>query len=268
MAPPTEDIQTALKELFNRMDTLATKDDVHQMKEHVKKFTDDVMAKLERMEGQLLDVESKTAAVTKEVKVYKGKTTRLENNLNNHELRMQQAEREINDLEQYSRRSHLRLYKLPEAARGKTEDLTSKVCSIFTDLVGVKTVPADIEVVHRAGRVGERARPVLVRFFDRKKRDEILRNRRKLKGKNLVVDEDLTVMNYKLLKKAQGHSAAMSVWSSNGKVLAKVKTGQIVKLNIHCDVGEVLEKAMNGHHDNSQGSSVISSSSSSSIGTG
>jgi hypothetical protein len=247
----SEPVQAALKELFDRMGTLATKEDVQQMKDHVKTFTGEVMEKLEKMEGQMLDLETKAATVAKEVKVVKGKTTRLEHNLTDHDVRIRKMEREVNDLEQYSRRSHLRMYKIPEVATGLNEDLTKKVCDIFTDLVGVKTVAGDIEVAHRVGRVGDKARPVLVRFFDRKKRDAILQNRRKLKGKNVVVDEDLTYLNYKLLRTAQSHTATMSVWSSNGKVLAKLKNGQTIRLNIHSVVDEVFAKAMSGRQDSS-----------------
>lgn len=254
MAEKGEPVQAALKELFERMGTLATKEDVQQMKEHVKTFTSEVLEKLERMEGQILDLEAKTMAVGKEVKVVKGKTTRLEQNLNDHDIRIRRMERETNDLEQYSRRSHLRVYRIPEAATGQPEDITKTVCGIFTDLVGVKTVPGDIEVAHRAGRMGDKARPVLVRFFDRKKRDAILQNRRKLKGKTVVVDEDLTYANYKLLKAAQSHTATLSVWSSNGRVLAKVKNGQTVRLNIHSDLDVVFKQAMNGHQDSSMDS--------------
>ena len=256
MAEKTDDpIQASLKELFNRMGTLATKEDVQTMRDYVQKFTHDIMEKLDKMEGQILEVESKTAAVAKDIKIVKGKTTRLENNVNDHDIRLSRVEKEMNDLEQYTRRWNLRVYKVPEAPTGKTEDLTKRVCSIFTDLIGVKTVPQDVEVAHRAGRVGERARPVLVRFFDRKKRDDILQNRRKLKGKGFVVDEDLTVLNYKLLKKAQGHSATMSVWSSNGKILSKLKNGQIIKLNIHSDIDTVFERVMGGHNDSLQNNS-------------
>ena len=245
-------VQAALKELFDKMGTLATKEDIQLMKDHVKAFTGEVLEKLEKMEGQMVELESKTTAVAKEVKVVKGKTTRLEHNLNDHDVRIQKLEREMNDLEQYSRRSHLRVYKIPEAAKGQKEDVTKKVCSIFTDLVGVQTGPEDIEVAHRAGRLGDKPRPVLVRFFDRKKRDLILQNTRKLKGKNVVIDDDLTFLNYKLLRTAQSNTATMSVWSSNGKVLAKLKNGQTVRLTIHSDVDLVCAKAMNGQQDSSQ----------------
>ena len=47
-----------------------------------------------------------------------------------------------------------------------------------------------------------------------------------------------------MLKKANEHSATMSVWSSNGKILAKVKNGRIVGVNIHIGLDEAFRRAM------------------------
>ena len=67
-----------------------------------------------------------------------------------------------------------------------------------------------------------------MRFFDRKKRDIVITSRRNLKNKGIVIGEDLTYASYQVFRKASEHSATMSVWSSNGKILAKVKNGRIV----------------------------------------
>ena len=96
-------------------------------------------------------------------------------------------------------------------------------------------------------RSSTRARPILVRFFDRKKRDSVIISRRNLKNKGIVIGEDLTYANYQVFRKASEHSATMSVWSSNGKILAKVKNGRIVRVNIHTDLDEAFRRAMSGN---------------------
>ena len=45
-------------------------------------------------------------------------------------------------------------------------------------------------------------------------------------------------------KRANEHSATMSVWSSNGKMFAKVKNGRIVRVNIPTDLDEAFRRAM------------------------
>ena len=48
------------------------------------------------------------------------------------------------------------------------------------------------------------------------------------------------VVYYQVFRKASEHSATMSVWSSNGKILAKVKNGRIVRVDIHTDLDEAF----------------------------
>ena len=50
-----------------------------------------------------------------------------------------------------------------------------------------------------------------------------------------------------MFRKANEQSATMSVWSSNGKILAKVKNGRIVRVNIHTDLEEAFRHAMSGN---------------------
>ena len=160
----------------------------------------------------------------------------------------QQNERELNDLQQYSRKWNLRVFKVPEKEKETAADCTAKVCAILSDKVGIPITASDIEVAHRTGqRSSTRARPILVRFFDRKKRDSVLTSRRNLKNKGIVIGEDLTYANYQVFRKASDHSATMSVWSSNGKILAKVKNGRIVRVNIHTDLDEAFRRAMSGN---------------------
>ena len=234
-------VQAALDKISQRLDTLATRTDADQIKVEVKNLTQTFIEKLEKLEGRLFDIETKTDKTEAEKK----KTEILTDTVKQQERRLRQLEREQNDLQQYTRRWNLRVYKVPEDKAESADDCVSKVCSIFSDKVGVPVNAADIEVAHRVGqRSSTGSRPIIDRFFDRKKRDEVLRNRRNLKRKVFVVGEDLTYANYQVSKKAMEHSATLAVWSSNGRILAKVKNGRIVRLNIHKDLDEVFKRAM------------------------
>ena len=238
-------VQAALDKISQRLDILATRTDVDQIKVEVKNLTQTFIEKLEKLEGRLFDTETKTDKIEAEVKAEKKKTEILTDTVKQQERRLRQLEREQNDLQQYTRRWNLRVYKVPEDKAESADDCVSKVCGIFSDKVGVPVNAADIEVAHRVGqRSSTGSRPIIVRFFDRKKRDEVLRNRRNLKRKVFVVGEDLTYANYQVSKKAMEHSATLAVWSSNGRILAKVKNGRIVRLNIHTDLDKVFKRAM------------------------
>lgn len=239
-------ISEALEQIHQRLDALATKEDVSGIKSELKELSETFVKKIEKLEARLFEAEARTDRVEAEVKSIRKKNEEMLNMMRHQENKSLQNERDINDLQQYSRRWNVRVYRVPEV-RGETqEDCIQKVCRIFSADVGVATGPEDIEVAHRAGQQSsEKARPIVVRFFDRKKREAVIGARRNLKNKGTVIGEDLTAANYKLSTAAFKHSATMSVWTTNGKVLAKLINGQVVRLNIHMNLDEFFKKMIN-----------------------
>ena len=72
----------------------------------------------------------------------------------------------------------------------------------------------------------------------------MLANRKKLKGKGVSVDEDLTAANYKLARDAYKHLYTLASWSSQGKVFAKLKNGKTVGIKYGADINELFKKEM------------------------
>ena len=108
-------------------------------------------------------------------------------------------------------------------------------------------------MAHRTGRPsGTKSRPILVRFFDRKKRDQIIANRHNLKNKGIVIRDDLTFANYKVYMAAANHSACSSAWTVNGKILAKLTNGVKMKLDMHTDVDRAFRRVMGGRKPDDQ----------------
>ena len=104
-------------------------------------------------------------------------------------------------------------------------------------------------MVHQQSSFASRERAVvlvLFRFFDRKLRDPILANRRKLKSKGTVIGEDLTFANHKVYMAAVKHSACSSAWTVNGKIFAKLTNGTKMKLDMHADVDRAFRRVMGG----------------------
>ena len=145
-------VQAALDKISQRLDTLATRTDVDQIKVEVKNLTQTFIEKLEKLEGRLFDIETKTDKTEAEVKAEKKKTEIPTDTVKQQERRLRQLEREQNDLRQYTRRWNLRVCKVPEDKAESADDCVSKVCSIFSDKVGVPVNAADIEVAHRVGQ--------------------------------------------------------------------------------------------------------------------
>ena len=240
-------VQEVLEKVNKRLDFLATKEDVRTIQEELKTLTDTFMHKVKELEGRVFEMEAKTDKTESQVAAVK-KNEGLQNMIRQQDRVIKQNEKDINDLQQYSRRWNVRVYRVPEVQGETADDCVKKVCQIFTKDVGVATSPTDIEVAHRAGKYSDQqARPILVRFFDRKKRDAVIGGRRKLKNKGTVIGEDLTYANYRLSTAAFKHSATLSVWSTNGKVLAKLKNGQTIRLNIHMDLDDAFRRAMSSN---------------------
>ncbi|XP_076449959.1 flavin-containing monooxygenase 1-like [Babylonia areolata] len=144
-------------------------------------------------------------------------------------------------------------YQNPKLRSLKQQTPALKLSDLFTSKLGVAVTEADIEAAHRTGsRTPQhtRPRPMIVRFLSRRKKDEVLANRRKLKGnpQKISIAEDLTSLNFKLLKEAKEHSATLDAWSSRGKIFAKIKNGKTVRwmwmLMRYCAVQCTLQQKM------------------------
>ncbi|KAL8559463.1 hypothetical protein ACOMHN_037127 [Nucella lapillus] len=200
-------LQKAVETINERLESLSAKSVVVQMRAEVKDLTDMFKEKIEGIEGRLLDVECKIDNLESGSRNAKKFNEGLKNMVTQCDSCLKQCEKEQNDLQQYSRRWNLRVYRVPEQTKETAGDCVDKVVKIVNEGVGVKLTQGDVEVAHRTGhQSGKQARPIIVRFFDRRKRDEILQNRRKLKNKGTVIGEDLTYANYQLSKRAMEHS--------------------------------------------------------------
>ena len=134
--------------------------------------------------------------------------------------KLEQLEVANNNLEQYTRRNNLRISGIPET---QNEDTDVLVTSLAKEKLGVNISPGDIDRSHRIGkRLPEGTRSIIVKFISYKSRNEVIRNRRKLKGSKTVIREDLTKINQLLLKSANDNPVIKSAWSLDGRVYAIV----------------------------------------------
>jgi TolA-binding protein len=215
----------------------------------VQQRTQTFSEQIQKLEGKVFECETKNDKLQQEVNILKKEKDLLRDAVKRHDNQMRSVQKATNDSQQYSRKWNLRVFRVPEATGETAEDCIRKCVDIFSHKVQVPTTEKDIEVAHRTGQQSSsKSRPVLVRFFSRRKRDQILANRRKLKNKGIVIGEDLTVANYKLYRDAMQHSACASAWTSNGKVLAKLKNGKFLKLDIHTDVNQAFRRVMAGQN--------------------
>ena len=137
----------------------------------------------------------------------------------------------IEDLQQYSRRNCLVITGLPERRGENTDEVIQNFAASKLDVVINDT---DIDRTHRLGKptVGK-PRPIIAKFSRYNVRHRVIKERRKLKGQNIGVQEHLTPFTQHLLSKAKGLSKrapwVKNVWTWDGKVTLLVETTNIKK---------------------------------------
>ena len=165
------------------------------------------------------------------------------------ETRLSSCEADLDQLEQYSRRTNLRFFGVPESEKG--EDTTSKLPTIVNETMGVTPpiVNADVVTSHRLGRrmpgadAQTRPRPVIVKFATTHVRDVVIRARRRLResggGPTLYVNEELTRRRAALAKKTRELKKEKKItdcWTFNGKVLVKTIDGTVREIRADIDL--------------------------------
>lgn len=138
-----------------------------------------------------------------------------------------------NDNEQHNRMNNLRIRGIT-VARG--ENCRNSVTEFIRSKLHIHISPEDLEAAHplpsksstelTAATRQQQEPTVIVRFWRREQRDDILRNRRLLKGTPFTISEDLTSLNLKTLNRLRNNQQVAKTWSWNGRLYALLTTGR------------------------------------------
>ena len=131
-------------------------------------------------------------------------------------------------LEQYTRRENVRINGVPEEV-GESADSSEKKALAVLRETGAVVNDFDLAACHRVGgkpRSGPRG--IIVRFVSRRKRTEVMKGKKNLKGKpdflNIYINDDLTVLRAKLLGYVKSLPDIDRVWTIEGKIFALKKS--------------------------------------------
>ena len=131
------------------------------------------------------------------------KIKNLEEKLEKLEEENKSLNNSVDDLEQYSRRNCLLLHGVKETADENTDNIVIKTLSEELD---VEITEEDLDRTHRVGKPEKRdgkSRPIIIKFARYAVRHNVYKNKKRLKGKNFLITESLTVKRVKALKAAQ-----------------------------------------------------------------
>ena len=151
---------------------------------------------------------------------------------------MREMKKKNNQIEQYSRRSNIRICGL-EVPAG--EPCKKVVANFINENVKgrdgkpVEVSEKDFDAAHplpplqvkpKSGQNNPQASKkipvVIVKFHERATRDTVIKARRSLKGSDYMIQEDLTRANTELLQRLSRASNIKNAWSWEGKVFASV----------------------------------------------
>ena len=137
-------------------------------------------------------IASELEAVTKPLAE---KISALEAKVALYEKHFEELDLKLENAEQYSRRTSLRLYNLPlpEYGQETSNDCLNKVKELFTEM-GVSIPDSSIDRVHRIGRIKTSAgssmsvQPVIMKFRSFNARMQVCRARKNLQNKKIGLD--------------------------------------------------------------------------------
>jgi hypothetical protein len=131
-------------------------------------------------------------------------------------------------LQQYSRRESVRVFGIPTEAGESAESVEEKAMRVFKD-AGMEMKKEDIAVAHRVGKENKGSKPILVKFVSRRTRNEVMRAKKSLKGKqaykNVYINDDITPLRSRLLGYVKKLEVVHRAWTVDGRIYCALKGG-------------------------------------------
>lgn len=168
------------------------------------------------LDPKLMELVASKVSVTLDERLIKMESE-LKENISSTRIHL---EDKIDNLEQYTRRSNIRVFGVPEE---NNENLETKLIETFKNKMNLVIKPEFIDRCHRLGKIRNdgKHRAVIVKFCSYKHRSIVIQNRRFLANTGLSVAEDLTKGRYNLYRKACVEFGTRNTWTLDGVIKVK-----------------------------------------------
>lgn len=220
-----EIVQQSQEELIKRIENIEKNN--RETDVRISKIQDDLSAQMQGLVISTEKVESSSMCAENQLSEHQKSIAIFEKKMEEKKYEIRKLENEVNNLEQYSRRSCIRIFGVKEATNEKTDDIVMEVAK----KINVDLQHAEIDISHRVGIRDSNAkrgeRPIIVKLTSHRKRQELLRNRRKLKSTGITIQEDLTARSRALLQEAYKkykEQRVSAAWSSEGRIFVAIPT--------------------------------------------
>lgn len=223
--------------------------EIAKVNEHVEKVMSNIEARLDKQVAEILQLKNDQSDMQETInKLIEDNVTLTNRNKELKELVDQKQQninrhsRELNDLQQYTRRNSIRIYGIEDTIRSEQSRQTiDTVIRIIKNKLDINLSHRDIDTAHRLGQFREDGnRPIICKFVSRETKYEVIRARKMLKGTTIVIREDLTQKNAKLLETVSRREEVQSAWSVEGKIVAMVQNGRKIHVGLDTDLSKPL----------------------------
>lgn len=174
-------------------------------------------------------------------KLIHARTEPLVQKISKLEIENKQLQKDLDALEQYGRRSLIRISGLSERATG--DETTTAVRKIMSE-IDPDHKPEDVIRSHWVGKSSgpqvshRKPRQIIVRLSDPSVKIRLMKCRKNLKSsrdlKSVFINEDLTHTRNKiffLARQLQKNKSVEQVWTTNGNIRLKDRHGRIYETN-------------------------------------
>lgn len=207
----------------------------------IKDTVDQIEKSVQLMSNQYDLVLKKMDEQSKEITNLRRRVEKVEGTQDTEEICI--LKKQVNSLEQYSRRQNLEIHGMPPSAN---ENLLNKLNDLAERLELPKLAENDVEGLHRLPAKNKKDPAILVRFASRRTRDQWLGKRKYLKETRSDVWflDNLTTTNKKLLWMLREKAAEKEyqfVWQKNGNLFARKKQGdRVIKIECEADFDKIV----------------------------
>ncbi len=187
-----------------------------------------VIKSVEILEGRLFEKDQELEKLKAQTKTL---DTELTSQKDKHEKVLQELkkvdekrQKYENESEQYSRANNIKLRGIEDTNLKETSrESAEKVIKTLRENNICNISMADIDIAHRLPNKNNQNRDIIVRLRSRQTKSDILSNRKKLKGKDIFINDDLTKLNLHVLMcvKKKMTDEISDAWYSNGKIIYK-----------------------------------------------
>lgn len=153
----------------------------------------------------------------------------IDKKMKDQEEKIKQNEKQMEEMEQYSRRNCIVIHGLKdETEETIIEDTDATAINFFKNHLNIAVNKVDIDRTHR---LPSRNKPLIVKFVRHNLKSKVFAAKKNLRGKPIYLTESLTKSRLncvRLLKENKDNKTIFSYWSWDGKLFyTKEKNGRV-----------------------------------------